>query len=361
MMSERDGDVAYVLEGIPGVRGAYAVRGHERIRYAIHFEPNGYAIAQAHYALLRVFTHEECAAVAVFQLELPASILAKATRLALTAGARASACAQVPLTTPALEQALAVGKANPTPTPTSNLRRVLIVTDDRNVQLAAIEAFGSNVHRFVIADPFAALWEAKAHRFDLLVCDVDRAFGLRGFVSNLEIDHPVRAERVLLLMPPRGQPQPEPDARFLKSEILRKPVTPADFRNVTERAVRRRPHSISIQTLIGEAMRNAGPARRVLLIDERASAVDAPHLELTVARNAWEALERIHEDWALVVCSLTMKTDTGARLYALLWKARPEIKQRFALLVDDRDDSNRVLTRPLTAAAVMDALARLPT
>ena len=123
--------------------------------------------------------------------------------------------------------------------------------------------------------------------------------------------------------------------------------------------MRRRPHSISIQTVIDEAIRNGSPARRVLLIDESASSVDGPHLDLTVARNAWEALERIHEDWALVVCSLTMKTDTGARLYSLLWKARPEIKARFALLVDNPDDSNRVITRPLTAAALMAMLARI--
>ena len=51
-----------------------------------------------------------------------------------------------------------------------------------------------------------------------------------------------------------------------------------------------------------------------------------------------------------------MKTDTGARLYSLLWKVRPDIKRRFALLVDHPDDSNRVLTRPLTAAAVLAML-----
>lgn len=42
-----------------------------------------------------------------------------------------------------------------------------------------------------------------------------------------------------------------------------------------------------------------------------------------------------------------------------MWKARPEVKRRFALLVDHPDDSNRVLTRPLSAAAITAMLDRI--
>lgn len=38
MMTQLDIDVAYVLEDVPGIIGVYAVRGLERIRYAIHLD-----------------------------------------------------------------------------------------------------------------------------------------------------------------------------------------------------------------------------------------------------------------------------------------------------------------------------------
>ena len=91
----------------------------------------------------------------------------------------------------------------------------------------------------------------------------------------------------------------------------------------------------------------------MLLITHTADVIRERQLVVTRARDAWDALDKIHEEWALVICSLTMRTDTGARLYSLLWKAQPELKRRFALLVDYADDSNRALTRPLGAAAVM--------
>ena len=342
-MDRGDIDVAYVLEGIPGVLGVYAVRGLERVRHAVHVDVGGYVIARVQYALLRVFTHEECVAVALYQVELPGIIREKATRLVLSSDARAEASARVPLTTPALEQTLAIAKASPTPT--WSYRRALIVTDDEDLACAAVSAFGTDARRFVIADPFAALWEAKAQPFDVILCDLDRAFGIRGFVSNLTLDAPELADRVVLLMPANGDT--EPRSTSTDSGRLRKPLTAANLVDVAAGA-RSKPDP-------------TGSRPRVLLMDDtirRTSWKNAP-FSLTLAHDGWEALERIHEEWALVICSLTMKTDTGARLYSLLWKARPDIKRRFALLVDHPDGSNRVLARPLTSSSVSAMLDRV--
>ena len=99
---------------------------------------------------------------------------------------------------------------------------------------------------------------------------------------------------------------------------------------------------------------------RVLLIDEDAPALVDHRFVMTVARDMWTALDFIEEEWALVICSIAMRTDeSGTRLYSLLWKTSPPIKRRFVLLADREDDSNRVLTRPLTVASVTAMLDRI--
>ena len=341
-MTPRDIDVAYVLEGHPGVFGVYAVRGPGPFRYAVHLDTGGHAIAKMHYALLRVLTHEECASVALYQVEIPSVIRASATRLVLSPEARAAARARVPLTTPALEQTLAAAEA---PARGS----VLIIDDEPGIAAIAQEAFGPESRRDIIADPFAALWEAKMRQYDLILCDVNRAYGDRGFVSNLAVSERKRAHRVVLLAWPHELSTL--DEPWFTRGVVYRPVTAESLRAAARRATGK--------TVASSSHPRPRMKPRVLVIDDTAVPASVSAFTLVAARNAWEALERIHEDWALVICNLTMKTDTGARLYSLLWKTRPEIKHRFVFLVDQPDDANRVLTRPLTDASVASMLEQV--
>ena len=335
MTSQRDIEVAYVLEDVPGVFGVYAVHDLPGLDYAVHVE-HAYAVAAAHYAILRVLKCAQCSIVGFYQLDLPGAVRAKARRLAPSDAKRAAARERVPLTTIELEEARPSKRAL-----TPDQLSVLVVDDDPEVILAAGDAFpGARIDSE--SSPLAAFWEARDCAFDLVLCDVNLAFGEGGFVSNLLLCAPERSRRVVLLSRPRAMSSVD-DAWFT-NDLLRKPITPESLLALAWRRASR--------TLLARP-RTSPP---VLLVDERGKATDSARLKLVVVRDAWEALERIHEDWALVICSLTMKTDTGARLYSLLWKVLPDIKRRFALLVDHPDDSNRVLTRPLAAAAVLAML-----
>lgn len=64
-MTPRQADIAFVLEGVPGVREVYALeRGSAGdLELAVGVGHGGRPVALAHYALLRVLTHEECKTV----------------------------------------------------------------------------------------------------------------------------------------------------------------------------------------------------------------------------------------------------------------------------------------------------------
>jgi hypothetical protein len=57
-MTPREADVAFVLESVRGVRAAYALSS-PHVDFAIEVDPGGAALAEAHYALLRVLSHED--------------------------------------------------------------------------------------------------------------------------------------------------------------------------------------------------------------------------------------------------------------------------------------------------------------
>jgi hypothetical protein len=72
-MTPRQADIAFVLEGVPGVREVYALdrRSAGDLELAVRLEHGGRHVALAHYALLRVMTHDECKTVLFFEVELP--------------------------------------------------------------------------------------------------------------------------------------------------------------------------------------------------------------------------------------------------------------------------------------------------
>ena len=85
MRSQRDIDLAHVLEDVSGVLGVYAVRGAPGVEHAIHLAHGEQFVAAAHYAMLRVLTHAECATVVLCH-ELPAFVRTSATRITLSPG-----------------------------------------------------------------------------------------------------------------------------------------------------------------------------------------------------------------------------------------------------------------------------------
>src|SRR4051812_45506798 len=99
-MTPRQADVAFVLEGVPGVVDVYALDGVggfvRDLRFAVKLEHGGGHLAAAHFALLRVLSHDECRTVLLFEVDLPPALRAGATRLELSVGEREAAFARVP-------------------------------------------------------------------------------------------------------------------------------------------------------------------------------------------------------------------------------------------------------------------------
>ena len=352
-MNRRDADIAFVLEDQAGVLGVYAVGGVDGIAYAVHLDHGQQLVAKAHYALLRVLTHAECASVGFYHVDLPGPIRAKATRLVLSPGERDDARARVPSTTPALEQ------ESPEPrVPRSTAYSVLLVDMGSTVQRVVESTFGGAGASLRTPGIALAVAKATSTHFDLILCDEANAFGPRGFITVLDRTHPEIARRVVLLVD-------RPIMHSGHNRFLVKPITAVALLDLS---IQPPPFSIPVLPVRGPSSpvppkrvhgSSARLQARVLLIDDDASALVDRRFAMTVARDTWKALDLIQDDWALVICSFGMKADGGAPLYSLLWKARPEIKRRFTLLAERSDGSGRVLTRPLTVASVTAMLDRI--
>jgi CheY-like chemotaxis protein len=96
-MTPRQADVAYVLEAVRGVMGAYAAVDAPLLDFVIELEAGRYVPA-AHYALLRVLSHEECARVHFLYPEkvFPPSLVGQLQRLVLGEAERRQACVRLP-------------------------------------------------------------------------------------------------------------------------------------------------------------------------------------------------------------------------------------------------------------------------
>jgi hypothetical protein len=92
-MTEREIDVAYALEDVRSVAGVYALDGAPTLDLAVVLRPKrGDTVAEAHYRLLTVLTHEECGRVLFIDGDLQApALLGRARRLGVPAAARAGA------------------------------------------------------------------------------------------------------------------------------------------------------------------------------------------------------------------------------------------------------------------------------
>ena len=87
----------------------------------------------------------------------------------------------------------------------------------------------------------------------------------------------------------------------------------------------------------------------------------------TVTSDEWEALDLVEApDLALVMCSISLRTQSGAPFYRLLWNARPDIKRRFVFIAhagvapasSPEGRAAPVIERPLTRDAVVALVER---
>ncbi len=195
-MTSRHADVALVLESVGGVCALYAIepgcRAAAHFDFAVELAHGGRILAEAHYALLRVMTHEDCARVFLFHTAPPQIIAEGARFLRLTDSDRQEARRRVPPPPPREEVPAAAWMPAADPA-------VLIVDDDADVEHVVggvLEVLGRWV---VAATVTSAVKVARERSFDVILCDAQRAFGLDGLLAKLPLEV---ASRVLVLAKP---------------------------------------------------------------------------------------------------------------------------------------------------------------
>lgn len=196
-MTPRQVDVAFVLEAVEGVGALYAIDPRRRAAayfdFAIEVKRDGRVVAQAHYALLRVITYEDCARVLWFHTTAPSTIADALSPLHLTASEREEARARVP---PPVAQAPFVE------TRTLGPRSILVVSADDDVLNAVRESKDRepSAARWTVAPEIAgAVRLATEQPFDAILCDARLAFGTNALLARLPSEV---ATRVLVLAAP---------------------------------------------------------------------------------------------------------------------------------------------------------------
>ena len=374
-MTPRQADIAFVLEGVPGVRDVYALdrRSAGELDFAVRLEHGGRHVALAHYALLRVLSHEECKTVLFFEVDLPPAFREQASRLELSDGEREAARVRVPPTSAALEQ-----QAPPAlPVATTGFR-VLIVDADVEVERTIITALGAGTERVVETNPVEALMKARGRRFDLIVCDARLAFGGNGFLRMLRNVDPVAASRVVLVAHEgeRDLLVASLDELQCWTSFLCRPIDAEALLEIMRTGLVIQSWRIPVPSprATAESKTTArGATRRVLVVDDDPTtamlltSMQGSALEATVTSDEWEALDQIAAGAPdLVVCSFALRTRGGTPFYRFLWNAHPELKQRFVFIA--RADaapasttSGRappVVERPLTRDVIAELVER---
>jgi CheY-like chemotaxis protein len=197
-MTPRHADVAFVLEGVEGVRAVYAIdpgkRAAQHFDFAVEIAPGGRALALACCALLRVLTHEDCARVFLFHTTAP-QIIAEAVRvLSLTSSDREAARRRVPPVPPA--PAIVSPRAAADAAAVVSDPVVLVVGADAEVERVVTEVLVTPARSIVAATAAIGAEVAASRSFDLILCDARLAFGTEGLLAKLPLDV---ASRVLVL------------------------------------------------------------------------------------------------------------------------------------------------------------------
>ncbi|MDB5212768.1 MAG: hypothetical protein JWO86_695, partial [Myxococcaceae bacterium] len=255
-MTPRHADVAFVLEELTGVRALFAIdpgkRAAAHFDFAVELAPGGRALAEAHCALLRVMTHEDCARVFLFHTRAPQIIAEAAQPLRLTEPDRATARRRVPPPAPA--QPIVPARA----VEAQDLA-LLLVEDDDDVVRVVTELLETPERSVVANEVTVAVELAATGAFDLILCDARRAFGLDGLLANLPLDV---ASRVIVL----AKPSEVANARWRLQGTERILTKPLEAWLLRERMTRARAGALNLLW--------APDLAKVV-------AVDAPHRTLT--------------------------------------------------------------------------------
>jgi CheY-like chemotaxis protein len=395
-MTPRLADIAFVLEGVPGVAAVYAFERHDRSKgdfeIAVRLEYGKGTLAAAHYALLRVLTHEECGAVFFCERELPPLLRERASRLQLSAREREEARARVPESSTALEQAPHL-ELPPFPTGAPRTRgdgagppfRTLIVDGDVGVQAAVREAFGPNADYVIDPNSVTAFWKARHETFDLILCDARLAFGREGFLSELRAIAPLVARKVMLIADEGERELVMSSLDQLKcwTSFVCRPIDAETLREIffTGSVVQRwtipvlppRQFGVLDAAATHGSKRPGVRVRRALVVDDdptTAMLLASMHDEsvvCVVTSDEWEAVDAVEApDLMVVACSAALRTKGGTPFYRLLWNARPEIKERFVFIASPdavpasavSSRAANVIERPVTREVLKALVAR---
>jgi len=398
-VTPREVDVAFVLSGVHGVVEVRAMAPGDALDFAVQLDDTAASMPAAHYALLRVLTHEECRRVLFHALPLPASLAARSHRLDLTAEEREAAAERVPLTSAALEQTspLPPPRATlptrmPTPAAEGPPTALLVAANERLV--ATVQAaLGPNGQCVRIDDVVEAVNRAFSVPFELLACAAPLAYGPGGLVTRIADVDPLGAGRVVVIADvadPRLASHLADRPKFL-NPLLLTPADPSELARWVSRewpppswaeqlAEPRASRAGDARSAASEANDASQPAREgkplcVLVIDDDpstaafvAQARDSKAYRLLFAEDGWSALDlATSDDFDLAICSATMRMPTGDLVYRFLWTVRPASKTRFVLLGDrvaatsiPPPSANRarlLVERPLTAAVLNELAA----
>lgn len=393
-MTPEDADVAFALDGFPGVEAVYAVDSTTpgEIRYVVMIDPERYAyhIGAIHYAIARARGRKTTEDVELCYAERPRDPRVALRPLRLDAGTRADARARAERTVDVFAEDLPPRAPPPAPNSvsalfdsppppdcsfdergwTSSLLALgwdVLVADDR-----ITEAVVRRVYRApsrVEAFPTLALaTEAVLARpFDRLVVSAPYAFGPQGLLARLATRPWARLTQVAVIAESPVSARWETLARAQRCVLLARPLTAPylDARagpRVTLEGLRR---------AVESARRAARP--RVLLVDGESLPDTSERYRLVWAPTAAKAEAALRDggerDVRLLVCDASMPTGHGRELaYRRLWSAFPSMKAHTVLLTtaaaaaalpppSGRSPRPRpLLSRPLTHRALEDAL-----
>ncbi len=358
-MTPRQADLAFVLAELEGVLEVHALEGPGELDFAVVVERPLHVVA-AHYAMLRVLSHEECGRVHFAFGQLRGPLRSRARRLELTAAEREEARARVPLSSPALEQEPAPHRRERKAGPRTGPFGALVVDGDVEVHRAVRDALGEGAEVQIHRDPEGAVEAFLRIDFDLCLCDVRLGFGGRGFLTRIARELPDRAGEIVLVAA-------EGERELLDASLteisapniyLVKPLDPVLLRNVLR--------GVPVVPPIppSEPVALPRPLRSVLVIDDGSPIGSTSEVRVVMADEPWGAIDSLASDrFDLVLCSSELRTAGGAPLYRFLWSARPDLKRRFALIVPRGALANpgerRALERPITADKIRELLERL--
>ncbi len=394
--------MAFVLEGVRGVRGVFAVAPRagvdDEVTLIVHVEGDKRCIAAAHYALLKIIKHEDCRRVAIVEA-LPATFEHRTTEISLSPSARFVAMSRVSARVKALaEERAAILEAEknlvvPVKGRDSSIETVLVFSKDPSLGELARQAFPLAIVQ-TIREFGAAVKTAKYGHHGLVLCPLEVAFGVWGFLECVSEHRPALAEEVVVVADKRDRDVFVMGLTAWKrtNRCLWQPVTVESLRQVSRAPLGSEGFSVVAQPVASQAvvvpaagppsepaphvtsarsMRSPGPKPIVLLVDdepdtESLPAAMSPSVHVIRVSSEWDALDKLAlSEIDLIVCNASMKVAGDKPLYRVLWNVRPELKKVCTLIISPhrvpasaRDGRTKgAITRPVTSDIIKELLA----